>query len=49
MGRFAKALVNLISSTVRASSALMERGAERMSGYADKHEVGPPPDAPTDS
>jgi hypothetical protein len=35
--RFAKAFVNLVSSTVRASSVLMENGADRLTKYANKN------------
>jgi hypothetical protein len=46
MGRFAKALVGLVSSTIRASSALMEQGAQKLSDYADKHRSDPPETSP---
>jgi hypothetical protein len=43
MKRFAKALVNLVSSSVRAGSVLMENGAKRLTDYADRR-GDPPPD-----
>jgi hypothetical protein len=41
MKRFAKALVNLVSSAGRASSVLMESGAAKLSDYAAKKDKSP--------
>jgi hypothetical protein len=48
MKRFGKALVNLVSSAARAGSVLMERGAQRLTDYADKDKEGgaPPGEQP---
>ncbi|MDR1393816.1 MAG: hypothetical protein LBJ62_07615 [Bifidobacteriaceae bacterium] len=42
MKRFARAFLNLVSSAGRASSVVMERGAERLTEYAEKHRPDPP-------
>jgi hypothetical protein len=46
MKRFVKALVNLVSSSARASSVLMEQGAEKLTKYADKRDDGTPAGPP---
>jgi hypothetical protein len=45
MKRFAKALVNLVSSSFRAGSVLMERGSEKLTDYAEKKDNPAPPAA----
>ncbi|MDR2453361.1 MAG: hypothetical protein LBD51_02160 [Bifidobacteriaceae bacterium] len=49
MKRFAKALVDLVSSAARAGSVLMERGAQRLTEYADQQADPPQPPPPPPS